>query len=88
MIDRLFLAHPRSVNESYGEHFAVAGRFGVTMLLAGLAALVHAVVPALFVRTGSTAIKRLYGDMTQRQPRLAHQPPAHAGQDWQIEYEI
>ncbi len=88
MIDRLFLAHPRTVRESYAEHFGIAGRFGLTMIGAGLALLVHAIVPGLFIRTGSGAIKRLYGEMTARQPLLANQPPAHAAQEWQIEYEI
>ena len=42
-------------------------------------------LPALFVRTGSTAVKRLYGEMAARQPDLAtpHQEP-----EWQLEYEI
>ena len=88
MFDTVFLAHPRSVNESYGEHFAIAGRFGLTMIGAGLALLVHAIVPSLFLRTGSAAIKNLYAEMTSRQPLLANQPPAHASQEWQLEYEI
>ena len=36
-----FTAHPRSVNESYGEHFGFALRFGLKMTIGGLAALVH-----------------------------------------------
>jgi len=88
MIDGLFLAHPRSVNESYGEHFHVATRFGTAMMLAGLALLVHALVPALFARTGSRTIKRLYGEMKARQPALADQPPAYASPQWLPEYEI
>jgi len=88
MIDGLFLAHPRSVNESYAEHFQVASRFGAAMLLAGLALFVHALVPALFIRTGSGTIKRLYGEMRARQPALADQPPAYATPQWLPEHEI
>jgi hypothetical protein len=88
MIDRLFLEHPRSVGETYRQHFGVAAGTGLVMLGTAFALFVHALVPALFVRTGSATIKRLYGQLRQRQPLLAHQAPAYATQDWQLEYEI
>jgi len=88
MIDRLFLDHPRSVGESYGEHAAVAARFGAVLMIAGAACIVHAVVPALFPRTASGAIKRLYGEMRARQPGLAASSPAFASEAWRPEYEI
>ncbi|MFW2830069.1 DUF6356 family protein [Sphingomonas sp. ID0503] len=68
MFDRLFLKHPRSVGESYAEHAAVAGSVGFTLIRAGLACLVHAAVPALFTRTGSTTITRLYFRLAGRKP--------------------
>ena len=85
-IDRLFIAHPRSIGESYTEHFKIAARVGATMLAGGLACFVHALVPNLFQRTGSSTIKRLYPLMVSRQPnaaRFAHEDPL-----WQVEYEI
>ena len=81
-----FVAHPRSVGESYGEHFAVAARFGFSMVAGGFGCLVHAVFPALFERTGSSAVKTLYGEMLARQPGA--QRPAHEEPEWQLEYEI
>lgn len=63
MLDRFFLAHPRSVDESYVQHMRMAGGFGVAMIMAGIACLVHAVVPGLFARTGSDAIARLHHRM-------------------------
>ena len=65
MFDRWFFEHPRSVGESYGEHLRVAGGFGVTMIGAGLACLIHAIVPGLFVKTGSSAIEHLHGRMVR-----------------------
>ena len=59
MLRRLFIDHPRSVNESYVEHFGVAARFGAVMLRGGLGALVHAVLPGLCVTTGSRALAEL-----------------------------
>lgn len=85
MFQRLFLDHPRTVNESYAEHAAVASRFGFAMIAGGLGCLVHAVVPAWCVRTGSSTVKRLYGEMAARQPNL---PEPHRAAEWQIEYEI
>ena len=85
-IDRWFAEHPRSVGETYPEHFGLAFRFGLTMLAGGLACLVHALFPKLFERTGSGTIKRLYAQLISRQPgheRLAHEDPS-----WRPDYEI
>lgn len=71
MIGRLFTDHPRSVGESYLEHAATAGRFGVAMLAGGAACLVHAVVPALFTRTGSNTVKQLHAQMSRRNAAAA-----------------
>jgi len=91
MFERLFLAHPRSVGESYVEHFGVALRFGLTMVASGAACIVHALVPAMFVRTGSNAVKRLHAQMAARQPdprARGSRPGAWNEPEWQIEYEI
>jgi Family of unknown function (DUF6356) len=60
---RLFLQHPRSVGESYLEHQRHALGFGFSLLFASLACFIHAMVPGLFVRTGSDAITRLHDRM-------------------------
>ena len=65
-LDRLFIAHPRTVNESYLSHAGVAMRFALLLLSAGLAALVHAVIPALFETTASSMIKKLHAEMMSR----------------------
>jgi hypothetical protein len=56
---RAFTGHPASVGESYAEHLARAVCFGTRMVFAGVACLVHGVLPFLFVRTGSRAIAEL-----------------------------
>lgn len=88
MFNRLFMDHPRDVGESYGEHFATAAGFGVRMVAGGLACIVHAVVPVLFVRTASDTVKSLYATMKARQPAFAEQPPAFTTAEWQLDYEI
>lgn len=60
MIDRIFLSHPRTVEESYFEHAAFAARFSGRLLLAAGAAAVHAVIPCLFEKTASRITADLY----------------------------
>lgn len=62
-ITEKFTAHPQSVGETYAQHAAMASGFGIRLLLAGLACLVHAVFPFLFVKTGSGMIADLYQRM-------------------------
>jgi uncharacterized protein DUF6356 len=66
---RAFTEHPASVGESYGEHMGQALCFGTRMVCAGLACLVHAVLPFLFVRTGSRAIAELNDRMVRNRCR-------------------
>lgn len=85
-IDRLFLDHPRSVGESYVEHFGVATRFGARLIAGGVACMIHGVLPNLFTRTGSNTVKHLYSQMLSRQPGA--KPPAYQQPEWRPEYEI
>ncbi len=71
MFARLFLDHPRAVNESYFEHMAaslgVASRLGA----AALKCVVHAFVPGLCKTAGSDAILKLHAEVA---PRRFDQP--------------
>lgn len=58
--------HLQDVGETYDEHFVHAGRYGLVLIGAGLACLVHAVFPFLFERTGSQCISKLYDHMAGR----------------------
>ena len=66
MIHRLFLSHPQSVGESYFQHQRVALSFAMPLLGASLAALVHALVPAVCERTASDIIRKLHGRLEKR----------------------
>lgn len=63
---RIFVEHPQSVDETYGEHMLFAGRFAVRLLAAGGAALVHAVIPCLFEKTASRMISEMHDRLTTR----------------------
>ncbi len=69
MFARLFLAHPQSVGEDYFEHQRVALSFAGTLLLAGCACLVHALVPGLCERTASSRIAKLHDRMVTNRRR-------------------
>jgi hypothetical protein len=66
MFDRLFFDHPRTVDETYFEHMRFALTFAFWLTVAGLAALVHAFVPALCESTASRIVRRLHDRMTNR----------------------
>jgi hypothetical protein len=72
---RAFTEHPASVGESYLEHLLRAVYFGIRMVFAGAACVVHGVLPFLFVRTGSRAIAELNDRMVvSRRVRLPEVP--------------
>lgn len=81
---RLFTDHPASVGETYLEHMGMAGSFGLRMVVAGLACLVHGLLPFLFVRTGSAQIALLHDRMVanRRRKPLPAAAAAPARPEW------
>ncbi len=59
-IARLFRDHPASVDETYFEHMAFAGKFSGKLFLAASMALVHALLPFVFEKSASTIVRELY----------------------------
>jgi len=75
-LNRVFLAHPRTVGESYLEHSAFALRIAARLLLAGMAALVHAIVPCLCETTASRIILAMNADIVARRAKANQSQPA------------
>ena len=65
-LHRLFLSHPQTVDESYGEHFWFALGFAAKLFGAAGAALVHAVIPCLFEKTASRMIREMHERIASR----------------------
>ncbi|MCG2840167.1 DUF6356 family protein [Sandaracinobacter sp. RS1-74] len=83
MFRRLFIDHPRSVNEGYFEHMGMAASFGWTMARASAACFLHALVPGLCEKTGSNLIRQLHGRMvTNRVVKPAPAAPEEEGLIW------
>jgi hypothetical protein len=66
MISKLFLKHPRSVDETYFEHMRFAGWFAARLFTAAGAAAVHAVLPFCFEKTASQIVGALYENTHNR----------------------
>jgi hypothetical protein len=66
LFKHLFLEHPTSLGEGYWQHQRQAFRFGITLVGAGCACLLHALVPAFCVRTGSSTVAQLHQRMSSR----------------------
>lgn len=74
MIRRLttaFTDHPASVGESYAEHAGFAAGFGTTLIVAGLAALVHALLPFACRTTASDTVLRMNDFLVARRRQSA-----------------
>ena len=67
-----FRNHPASVGETYVEHFGVATSFGILLMKAGLACLIHAVLPFLFTTYGRSTIADLHRRMVTHRDRRTH----------------
>jgi hypothetical protein len=73
MLDRWFLAHPRSVDESYFEHQRAAWGFSASLLKAAAACFIHGLAPALFESAASRSVAELHERMVeQRRGIRAH----------------
>ncbi len=66
MFAKLFLDHPRSVDETYTQHLFFAGWFAMKLLAAAAAALAHALVPCCFEKTASSIVAELYERTSNR----------------------
>ncbi len=70
----LFTEHPTSVDETYLEHFGSALYFGTKMIIAGMACVVHGVIPAVFVSRGSDTVRALHERMVLKRRKDSRQP--------------
>ena len=60
VVDRLFFEHPRSLGMSWAGHGTGAFKVGVQLIGAGLAAIIHGMIPGIFGETASGTVTRVY----------------------------
>ena len=78
-IRALFTGHPASIGESYVEHLIHAAHFSVRLLAAGIACLIHAVMPFLFVQTASRVVMQLHERMVAARRTKQHETGLQPG---------
>jgi hypothetical protein len=71
IVNRLFVAHPRSLGMSWASHGTGAVKIGAELVGAGLAAIVHAVVPGWFTETAGKTVTRIYDHIQSRKAGAA-----------------
>ncbi|HLO21351.1 MAG TPA: DUF6356 family protein [Sphingomicrobium sp.] len=69
---RLFVDHPRSLGMSWAEHGMGAIVIGATLVGAGAACLVHALVPGWFTQTAGKTVERMHDHMIKRKEGAAN----------------
>jgi hypothetical protein len=68
---RLFVEHPRSLGMGWIEHGLGAVVIGATLVGAGAACLVHALVPGWFTQTAGKTVERMHDHMIKRKTDAA-----------------
>jgi len=58
--------HLISANETYFQHFKMATDIGLTMIVGGLQALLHALCPGILCTSASDKIKDLHSKVSDR----------------------
>jgi len=72
ILRRLFVEHPRSLGMSWSEHGVGAVVIGATLVGAGAACLVHALVPGWFTQTAGKTVERMHDHMLRRKAGAAN----------------
>jgi hypothetical protein len=64
--NRLFREHPRSLGMGWASHALGAVAIGVRLIGAGLACLIHAVIPGVFTQTAGKTVIHMHDHMMRR----------------------
>jgi hypothetical protein len=72
MIGRMFSEHPRSLGMTWASHGIGALGIGARLIGAGIACLIHAIVPGWFTQTAGKTVTAMYDDMMRRKAGAAN----------------
>ena len=72
LVQRLFVEHPSSLGMSWVEHGIGAVKIGSELVGAGMACIVHAVVPGWFTQTAGRTVERMHDHMVKRKAGSAN----------------
>lgn len=69
---RMFTDHPRSLGMSWASHGIGAVGIAVRLIGAGLACLIHALVPAWFTQTAGKTVTQMHDEIVRRKAGAAN----------------
>jgi hypothetical protein len=72
VVGRLFSDHPRSLGMSWASHGIGAVGIAFRLIGAGIACLIHAVVPGLFTQTAGRTVTSMHDDIVKRKAGAAN----------------
>ena len=72
LIERMFVDHPRSLGMSWASHGAGAVAIGARLIGAGVACLVHALIPGLFSQTAGRTVTSMHDEILRRKAGAAN----------------
>lgn len=75
MDSKKLFKHLSDIDETYGQHFSAAAWSGLKMVFAGIALIIHAICPAVFLTTGSDLVKKTANFFIQRAAAKQKTPP-------------
>ncbi len=70
---RLLTEHPAAMGETYPQHLRFAFRFGGSMVIGGLACMLHGLLPFCCTTSGSRRVRLLHGVLSRPGPRAMPQ---------------
>jgi hypothetical protein len=68
MIDRLFHDHPRSAGQTCWQHLDCAWRFGGSMAIGAIAAIVPGLVPIVCQHTDDSRVREVHQRLSRLEP--------------------
>jgi hypothetical protein len=70
--ERMFVEHPRSLGMTWAGHGIGAAKIGVVLAGAGVACVIHAIVPGWFTHTAGKTVTDIHDEMQRRKAGAAN----------------
>jgi len=81
LVGRLFNDHPRSLGMTWASHGIGAVGIGARLIGAGIACMIHALVPAWFTQTAGRTVTSMHDEIVRRKAGAAN---SNAWPDYEI----
>jgi hypothetical protein len=62
--------HLIEIGENYFAHFSFAAKSSIKLMIASFILIIHAILPFIFIKTGSNYVKKIHNQMQDRAKKL------------------